>query len=355
MIIDSSIGKSGVPFVALSILKLMTKQGYSFDLIYNTVLSQDVFNDFKTYTNKQFKYSKNKKRSRFDRYFSFFSKYFFIKKILKKNEYDAIHSFCENLSFPFLICARRFGIKTFIVDNNSDLSNKSNFVDKILKKIEIKYISKYAIFKATSETILFKSYGKNVNYKIIQNTINKDKFPFKDVSKKDQFRMIQVGTINENKNQIFTLEVFNIIKQRIPSAFLYFYGYPTDVNYFNKLKKMLADFKLENSVLIQSTTKLCEELAKSSCFLLTSKSEVSPIVLIEAQSVGLKCYCSPAVSEGSNIGNCFFFDNFIAENWANKLIFDFEHNKMERKVCDLSKNLIDNQFDDYKTLYDMSK
>lgn len=182
-----------------------------------------------------------------------------------------------------------------------------NFINKKL------LINKGNVFLACSEESGKWLYGNNVNFEIINNAIEMEEFKF-DKEKRDKIRrqynledkfvIGHVGRIEKEKNHEFLIDIFKEIKQKNNNARLLLVG---EGSLENKIKQKVKDDSLENDVIfIGNSHKVSDYYQAMDVFVFPSLAEGLGIVLIEAQSNGLKCFTTKnkVPKEAEYIGKC---------------------------------------------------
>jgi glycosyltransferase involved in cell wall biosynthesis len=99
--------------------------------------------------------------------------------------------------------------------------------------------------------------------------------------------IVQVGALDENKNQLFSLDCLKVIKEKVPDVLLLIIG---DGYKKNELICYTQEHNIDENVLFagQLERRDCFHLMRESDLLiLTSKSESFPNVLLEAQLLEL--------------------------------------------------------------------
>ena len=98
---------------------------------------------------------------------------------------------------------------------------------------------------------------------------------------------INVGRLNEQKNQILLIESFKDIIKKYPNYKLLIYG---EGSLKNELSMYIKDNKLNNNVKLCGNVDDIENILKDKKgFILSSKYEGMPNALMEAMAVGLPC------------------------------------------------------------------
>ena len=162
---------------------------------------------------------------------------------------------------------------------------------------------------------------------------------------------ITAGRIDEEKNPIFLVDVFNEIVKLIPQAKLIWVG---SGSLEGEIKSRVSGYHLDNSVdFLGVRSDVYKLLPKADYFLLPSLYEGLSIALAEAQAAGLECFVSDTVSRLSDCGKCEFISlEKNAAEWA-QIIFEYiksgKHNEVDREK--LSKFDIKNMARELEKIY----
>ncbi len=98
-------------------------------------------------------------------------------------------------------------------------------------------------------------------------------------------QVIYVGRFNEQKGLEYLVDTWTKVHQKHPDWLLHMYG---DGEQKQMLLQMIKEAKLERAVILhQPTSMIMEKYLENSLFLLTSRFEGLPMVLIEALACGL--------------------------------------------------------------------
>lgn len=116
------------------------------------------------------------------------------------------------------------------------------------------------------------------------------------VEDKQNIKIITVARIVPRKNQLMVIEAAKEVIKRFPTAKFQFIGPVDDDTYSEQLKKLTADYGLENSVLFSgevSNAELEAAYADADLFVLTSTNENQGLVILEAMARSVPVICSP--------------------------------------------------------------
>ncbi|MBC6400483.1 MAG: glycosyltransferase family 4 protein [Ekhidna sp.] len=175
----------------------------------------------------------------------------------------------------------------------------------LLKKVRIVCNS----LKAKQE---FSGYIKNEIY-TIPNGVDLNLFHKKQEIQKDEmapFKIGYVGRINPEKNiETLLLAFKNVISKANIEVSLGIWGRVQDEKYFNRLKELIKQNKLEKVVQFHGqTSKVVDIYNQLDLFVLPSHYEGTPNVLLEAMS----CEVISIISQGANSDN-FLDEDFVFE------------------------------------------
>lgn len=253
--------------------------------------------------------------------------YVYMNNLYKKHDFDVVYyNTCDIMSIDPLIFGKVNNVPTRIIHSHSSANIvKPNFFHKITEKWCRKNLHKYATnLLACSKIAGDWMFGEN-NYEIINNGIYTDEFVFSytdrlEIRNKlkidDKYVIGFIGRLVEEKNPFFLIDVFSNFKKTNENSALIIIG---DGELKSLLIKYVEKLKLENFVFFLGTrSDISKLMSAMDCFLLPSKFEGLPFVLIEAQSNGLPCIVSTEVSTESNItGNMKFLSlNDSVNKWV---------------------------------------
>jgi len=247
-------------------------------------------------------------------------------KLPKKNV--SLFSFQSNISA--IILSRILGIKVIIRLNTALTKYINGFFKIILFKVFYRMSDKIIVnslkFKKELKSLL------NLKSDYIPNPINlKKRFKKKKINYFTNFKglkILSIGRLTDQKNQITILKSLKVLKEKKIDFkfFLIGQGYK-----LQELKKYVINNKLMNNVKFAGYKKNAFQYMRSSdLFILSSKFEGLPNVLIEAQSQNIPIIssdCSTGPSEillNGRLGNLFKVEDYIS---LSKTIINFYENK----------------------------
>lgn len=266
------------------------------------------------------------------------------KKLLKREKYDIIH--CHSCSFfgifSTAIAARISKNVKIISHSHNPGIPKNNFIDTFIRNVFKRYLSTIVDVGLACSDLAAKSkytdkFIKSNKFKMINNAIDIKKFIFdENIRKKmrdkykinDEFVIGNIGRLELQKNQEFLLKVFSKIKNQNNLVKLIIIGEGT---LENKLKEYCIKEGIEKDVIFTGKVNDCEKYYNMmDVFVLTSKYEGFPFVMVESQINRLPAVVSSSITKSVDIlGNV----NFISleqsiDYWAEVIL-----NSKERIAC----------------------
>lgn len=204
-------------------------------------------------------------------------------------------------------------------------------------------------------------YGKHNDLKVFYNGIDLGRFmldyPADTLTGLKKFysiedglpKFITVARMSDEKNPIFLLNIIKHLRGYYPRIKFFWVG---DGELRCDIVRYIENNGLSGHVFLLGNQKHVNEILPCcDYFLLPSKREGAPLVLIEAQASGLKCFASDRVPNVVDCGGVTFIPLAkTAEQWAEEI-----HRQIEaapKANIDLERL---NRFDINKTIADLSK
>ena len=240
-------------------------------------------------------------------------------RVMKDGKYDIVHSHELFHSGMVLLTARLAGVKhRFVHAHNwcdgNGLDEKTSFKRRLYNSVMRKLIRWNATEYVACSTLAGRFlYGEKVtkrdNYHLVFNSVDTSKFLDRyDQVEKGEFtddgwiNVIQVGRFTVVKNQLFTAEIAAELKRRGRRIRILCAG--NDGNtYEQKVRAAIEEKSIgEHMRLIGIRKDIDALMRKSKAFILPSKYEGMPLVLIEAQASGLPCVVADTFSREVDFG-----------------------------------------------------
>ncbi|CUO14421.1 GDP-mannose-dependent alpha-(1-6)-phosphatidylinositol monomannoside mannosyltransferase [Turicibacter sanguinis] len=308
----------GVETFFMTYYRKMNLEKYSFDFItvYDNMIFSDEIkkNNGKIYKVTNFKKNPIKYRKE-------------VTKIMKEGKYDTVY--VNMLSAANLLpikIAKKNGIKNIIAHSHN--SNTPKNIVKIglhrLNKIKIKnYANKYI---ACSEKAGQWMYGDKINFTVLNNAVDIDKFSYNSDMKQELMKELKndyivghIGRFSEAKNQEFIIEIAKKVLEKDNKISFVLIGEGENKQ---KIKEKIQKENLEKKIFVlNSTTEVFKFYSVFDMFILPSRFEGLPIVGIEAQANGLPCVFSDKITKELKINDNIEFDSIEnTASWVERIL-----------------------------------
>lgn len=347
----NDLNNSGVPNVIYQTVKAL-HETFSFDILVfdsNQYYYQTLLND--GIATKLIRFKDNKPKSKIRRFlWRFFRQprthYRFLDNILKNNDYSVVHSFKEYYSWPFLKAAKKHGIKKRIFHRNINPEPHKKVMSKLLEKRNRRLTLKYASDLVGVSEICCKNAFKGREYTVIHNSYDGHKFnsSVKSSLNSNDFVISQIGSFNNNKNQLFSIAVLKELKVMYPSVKLYLVGEDGKTVYSNDVYNRIKQNKLESNVLIFGKNQNIDEIYRQTSFVIVpSFSEGFSLVAVESQACGIKVFASENVPRDVNCGGVVFLNlSNGSKKWASEIFKTFNNQNNNRNSYNMEKFSFEN-------------
>ena len=279
----------------------------------------------------------------------FFRNYQEIKCFFEEHlEYKIVHIHANSLMYMSpLMLAKKKRIPVRIIHSHNTQAAKG-ILALWIHYFNRKRISKYAnYFLGCSESACEWMYDKELNYQVINNGINIEKFQFDEYRRKTLRKRLNidtryvighVGRFVRQKNHKFLLEIFKEILLIRKDSILLLIG---DGSEKEKIKKKAEKLKIDKKIIFISKTNEIENyMSAMDTFLFPSLFEGLGIVLIEAQANGLPCLSSEEIPDEARCTNLLYTMPLSnsAKEWAQKAITLNNRSRVEENIKMVKRN-----------------
>lgn len=274
-----------------------------------------------------------------------------LRKILINNKYDIVHIHGNSATMALETVISKIAKVPVRIIHSHNTTCKYKLAHNILYPVlEKTYTHGFACGEEAGRWLF-----KDNNFKIIKNGIDLEKFIYNEsdreiyrnkINSGERIVLGNIGNFVYQKNHQFLIEVFNDLLKRNKDYLLLLIGEGELMGDIKKRAKELGIY--ENIVFIGKTTEVDKYLQAIDIFVLPSHFEGLPVVLIEAQALGLKCLASDKVSKDSNITGLVDFLPIDNTNIWVESILEFKknrkpievlsHDKIKTKGYDIEEN-----------------
>lgn len=276
-----------------------------------------------------------------------------VNKILKNGKYDGIYVNMLTAAnvLPIFLSIRNKIFKIILHAHAN--STVQGGVRRTLHLINKKYCqSKATLCLACSQEAGKWLFDKRRFY-VVPNAVDCSKFKFslefrKEIRaslkiEEDEYVIGHVGRVAEEKNHKFMLEVLKEILKIDSKVKMIFVG---EGNLKGQIKEKVKELQLDKNVIFYGVSNETYKIYSAfDCFLFPSIFEGFGMAALEAQSCGLKCYCSSQLPKTLNVtGDVKYINlNAGARKWAQIVVENVKEKsdseEMNKKVLESDYNI----------------
>ena len=243
-------------------------------------------------------------------------------------EYQILHSHSRSYASIYLPIARKHGLKTIIHSHNT--SNGEGIKAKIKDAMQypLRYQADYYIgcSKKAGEWLFGEKIVNSDRFHVLNNAIDTDRFVYnrnirnryrKEFSLKDERVFIQVGRLDEQKNHLFTLDLFRDYLNEDPDGRLFIVGNGV---LKEQVVKRINDLGIKDRVImLEFRDDVNNLLQMADIFLMPSLFEGLSVAAIEAQASGIRCLCSDNCDHNVDVTGLCEFLPLDKPRWLDKM------------------------------------
>ena len=312
----TDLGFNGITSVIMNYYRNIDKKKIQFDFVICEKIHESVSDEIKKLGGNIYILPSRKKRL-----FKYIKS---LKSLVKENNYKVVHVHGNSGTLYFDIHAlKQVGVPVRIAhSHNSTCTYK--IIHRLLKKpLSRETTHPIACSKLAGDWLFTK------DYTVLNNGIDIEKFKFnnevrdkyrREMDLEDKYVIGHVGNFLYQKNHEYLLKVFKEVVNRNPKAVLMLVG---DGKLEAEIKSLINRLGIQDSVLMLGKRSDTAELMQAmDVFVFPSRFEGLPVVLVEAQSAGLKCIISNAITKECQItGEVEYLDlSEEVDKWVDKIL-----------------------------------
>ncbi len=274
-----------------------------------------------------------------------------LNRVFSQNEYCGVYYQCNHklVSLDVFQAAKEHMVPKRVVHSHNSTNKKNSFLHRLReKKVELsfqKYVTDQFACSTNAGEWMF---GKK-SFRVIANGIDTTKFVYhpskreqirKQLGITDQLVIGTVGRIVEAKNPEYMVDVFEALYRKNPNAVFLHLG---EGHLYDVIKEKIKQKGLDqNYLLLGQQEQVDAYMSAMDVFVLPSKHEGFPFVMVEAQSTGLQCLVADNITKECDLtGNVTYLSNAVHPSvWADTILsLDIS------KRSDWSQHIYDNGYD----------
>ena len=315
----------GIEMVILNYLSRIDLNNYDITIISQEDNNPECQKRFEDIGAKVYKVCKKK------RLFSYIRQ---VKKILKENKCNIIHTNMGKANFLPCLIAKKMGIKARISHSHIYLDNKPS---KLIQKLNRKYSTVQIGCGSDAAKYIFGDSKDNI---VLYNPIDLKKFEFSNKKREEVRKQLKlqeknvygnVGRYCEQKNQMFLVDCFEKILEKDKKAHLLVIG--GDGPLYNELCTYIEEKQLQRNITLLRNRKDVPDLYLAmDIFLLPSLYEGFPIAAIEAQASNLPVVMADTITGEAKINeNVYYLGIKDPNEWISAVDYLKEDNTRNQK------------------------
>ena len=264
-------------------------------------------------------------------------------------------------TLKYVIAASFFTLRVPIVYRN--ISMISEWVNTIPKKIFYKSLFRKVAHVSSVGQEAREDFLDTINYPRAKTSVIRRGIPIKKVASskftselKEKLNLVEedklvihIGNFSPEKNHEFLVDIFSEIKNENPHVKLICVG---NGLLFENIRSLIKKRDLDDTIFLLGFRKdVPELLAASECFVLPSKIEGVPGVILEAATQRKPSVATDVggVSEVLKDGQTgFLIDNFNKEDFKNKLLYLLSNERANKKFGESAYQLVLEEFNPKK-------
>lgn len=238
--------------------------------------------------------------------------------------------------FKYPLLCKIFGVKTIVIHSHNSMEDNNFGIKRLMNNCGRKLIGGLAQIKIAcsgeaakwmfpSQTVI------NTEYILMKNGVDVNKYRFNEKIREklkkqyhlgDEFIIGHIGRFTTQKNHKFLVDIFEQIHKKKSNSKLFLIG---TGDLFEEVREyVIKKDLLEDVIFCGEKDNVCEYMQIFDAFVFPSLYEGLPVVGIEAQAAGLKCFFSDVITREVNItGNVKYLQlSQDAQTWADTIIND---------------------------------
>lgn len=248
-----------------------------------------------------------------------------LKKYLSQINPDLVHiNACNSIGFKYSKIIKKHTTAKVIVQSHNTRIEKDKLKIKYIFHTLMKKYEKYVDYRlACSEAAGHFLFSKP--FDILKNGVDLSKFTFNNTDRKEirqklninnnEILLLNIGRLSQQKNQLFLID---ILKHLDNNYKLLLIGEGENKQLLEE--KIKTNGLINNIIILEPTNYVQKYYSAADLFLLPSLHEGLPVVGIEAQANGLRCFFSDSITKEIIISsNCIQLSINNPTIWSSRI------------------------------------
>lgn len=252
--------------------------------------------------------------------------------IINSNNYKIVHCNMNSAAIIYPLIACKLSNAKIVISHSHNSSSDKGLLKEILHNINKNFIpflatDYFACSDIAGKWFFSQKIRNSKNYKIIYNAVDLEKFKYNELKRinkrkelniaNNTFVIGHVGRFCKQKNHRFLLNFFAQFHNENNNSKLILIGQGP---LMEKMKEQVKKLNIENDVLFLGQRNDINELYFAmDAFALPSLYEGLPLVGVEAQTSGLKCYFSDNITKELSLSNSCEYLPLMVNEWVKKI------------------------------------
>lgn len=301
LIINSGLLNSGVPKVVFDIVSALYEK-YDFDILVQSN-KKEYYDDKLLYYGCNIIYFGNPVYGRKRYFYDLTIRLLKTLWIVRRKKYDIIHSFTGYQAGVDCLAGFLAGSNVRIANIHGVVSSTNTLVTGSYERICCYLIKRFATNRIGVSEQAASSLYKGMNYEVIYNSVRFDEYQKIAKEVHAGINLIQIGYYNENKNQLYSLNILRELKKQNQKVCLYFIGYDMGNGYYDQMLNYIVHNELTDNVIFLNHDYDKKKILPYIDYMLQpSIFEGLSLTALECQASCIPCIVSDAIPEIVNIG-----------------------------------------------------
>ena len=330
MIITVDMGKNGISTCVLNYWEVLKNRGIETDVLAPNQVESEIKSRFGKKGSKLYELTFRNSEP-----WKYFLK---LGKIIKEGNYDVVHVHGNSATMAVeLTAAFLAGCKVRIAHSHNTTCQHMKAHRLLLPFFNRMYTHGAACGREAGEWL----FGTK-EFLVLPNGIRIEEYKYSEEAGRayreakgispERILIGHIGLFNYQKNQEFLVRVFAGLLERSPDYMLLLAG---DGELKEKTENLVSCLKIENNVIFTGNEEnVAACLSAMDLFVLPSRFEGLPYVLVEAQAEALPCIVSSSVTKEADLtGLLRFVDGFREEDWIRAITAQKKGHVVEEYAC----------------------